>query len=100
MKIIPPIEKKADSVNLMTYEGATKHIYTIFGLPEQDCKFTEECLCGFQATVEKFEISSITVTYDKIAFDVEGRRVFWPIQKHTCTLSPEAEKQLLEKLRK
>ena len=100
MKILPPVEKKTDSVNWMSYDAAIKHIYNLFGIPESDCKFTEECICGFHAIVENCQVVNVNVDYDKIWIELHGKPFLWPIQKYTCKLPQDEEKQLLEKLRK
>jgi len=100
MKILSPVEMKSESLKLMTYEDALKYIWTVFGLPDSDCKFTESCICGFSANIENCQMQSFNIIYSKVGFEIEGKLNFWPIQKYTRSVSLEEGIQLLETLRK
>lgn len=93
-------DKKSETAHYMTYEEASKQLWSVFNIPQMDCKFTDNCVCGLTADIEDGQIKSFTISYDKIGFEIEGFMKFWPIQKYTRTVPLEEGNELLEHLRK
>jgi len=74
------INIKTENTSCLVYENAISHIQKIF--PGSLTNFDEYCIESFGHIIKERKIMQTYVWYNKVCFEYEGKKLYWPIQPY------------------